>query len=216
MSQKRWKVNCSRPVVSVKPPSHLIVWLDGSQFHLQLKPEQVVGADRLQLQEFTESHQLRALQVLQRQLVLKQLGESNDVFCCWLLTCTSYLAHTHRGTSECKSPRMTTALNFTVCSLPLWQTACQALTYLLNERGESLRFVLSLSFGFIPPSHLSDGLLEELGQLQFSCQTLLLFLLLQDRRHTLINNTLHFFIYEHSIYIYTIVNRNEDRKLLVF
>lgn len=81
---------------------------------------------------------------------------------------------------------MITALNFTVCSLPLRQTVCGAVTYPLNERGESLRFVLSLSFGFIPPSHLSNGLLEELGQLQFSCQTLLLFFLLQERRHTLI------------------------------
>lgn len=77
---------------------------------------------------------------------------------------------------------MITALNFTVCSLPLRQTVCQAVTYPLNERGKSLSFILSLSFGFIPPSHLSDGLLEKLGQLQFSCQTLLLFLLLLEKR----------------------------------
>lgn len=148
--------------------------------------------------------------MLQRQLVLKQLGESNNVFCCWLFACTSYLAETHTGAlnTTFKSPKMITALNFTVFSLPLQQRVCQALTYPLNKRGESLRFVLSLNFGFIPPSHLSDGLLEELGQLQFSCQTLLLFLLLQERIHTLINNILCFFIYEN-----TIVNRNEDRKL---
>lgn len=84
----------------LKPPSHLIVWLDGSQFHHQLKPEQVVGADGLQLQQFTESHQLGALQVLQRQLVLEQLGESYDVFSCGLLACTPYLAETHNSTSE--------------------------------------------------------------------------------------------------------------------
>lgn len=89
-----------------------------------------------------------------------------------------------------KSPKMITALNFAVCSLPLWQTVCRA--YPLNERGESLRFVLSLSFSFIPPGHLSNGFLEELGQLQFSCQTLLLLLLLQEETH--INKILNFFI----------------------
>lgn len=77
-----------------KPPSHLVIRLDGSQFHHQLKTEQVVGADGLQLQQFTESHQLGALQVLQRQLVLKQLGESYDVFSCGLLARTPYLAET--------------------------------------------------------------------------------------------------------------------------
>lgn len=51
--------------------------------------------------------------------------------------------------------------------------------YLLNVCGEALGFVLGLSFGLVPSSHLSDGLLEELGQFQFSCQPLLLFLLLQ-------------------------------------
>lgn len=84
----------------LKPPSHLIIWLDGSQFHHQLKTEQVVSADWLELQQFTESHQLGALQVLQRQLVLKQLGESYDVFSCGLLACTPYLAETHNSTSE--------------------------------------------------------------------------------------------------------------------
>lgn len=77
----------------------------------------------------------------------------------------------------------------------------RAVTYPLNECGESLGFVLRLSFGFIPPSHLSDGLLEELGELQFSCQTLLLFLLLQE-----MNKDIYFkqvFIQENSM-----VNRN--------
>lgn len=55
----------------------------------------------------------------------------------------------------------------------------EGVVYLLNVCGEALGFVLGLSFGLVPSSHLSDGLLEELGQFQFSCQPLLLFLLLQ-------------------------------------
>lgn len=53
-----------------------------------------------------------------------------------------------------------------------------AVVYLLNICGEALRFILCLSFSLISSGHLSDGLLEKLGQFQLRSQTLLLLLLL--------------------------------------
>lgn len=76
--------------------SHLIVCLDGSEHHHQLKTQQVVCADGLQLQQFTQSDQLGALQVLQRQLVLKQLRKPDNVLRGGLLACAPHLPETHR------------------------------------------------------------------------------------------------------------------------
>lgn len=81
--------SCKLVVTSFQ--SHLIVRLDGSEFHHQLEAQQVVGANRLQLQQFAQSHQLGALQVLQRQLVLKQLGEADNVLRLGLLSCAPNL-----------------------------------------------------------------------------------------------------------------------------
>lgn len=64
---------------SVLLQTHLVVGLDVPQPEQQLEAEQVVGADGLQLQQFAQSHQLRPLQVLQGQLVLKELGEADDL-----------------------------------------------------------------------------------------------------------------------------------------
>lgn len=77
-------------------PSHLIIWLDGPELHHQLKTQQVVCADGLQLQQLAQSHQLRPLEVLQRQLVLKQLRKPNNVLCGGLLTCASHLKRTKK------------------------------------------------------------------------------------------------------------------------
>lgn len=79
------------------PPSHLIVPLDGPELHHQLETQQVVGANGLQLQELTQSHQLRPLQVLQRQLILKQLRKPDNVLRRGLLACTPNLTRTRRG-----------------------------------------------------------------------------------------------------------------------
>ena len=54
--------------------------------------------------------------------------------------------------------------------------------YLLNICGEALCLILCLSFCFIPLSHLSDGLLQKLSQLQLRCQTFLLLLLLHEEK----------------------------------
>ena len=58
---------------------YLVVCTDGSQLHDELEAEEVVGPDGLQLQETAESHQLRSGQVVQRQLVLEQFGELQDL-----------------------------------------------------------------------------------------------------------------------------------------
>lgn len=58
---------------------HLVVRLDGSEFHHHLKTQQVVCADGLKLQQFAQSHQLGTLQMFQRQLVFEQLGKPNNV-----------------------------------------------------------------------------------------------------------------------------------------
>ena len=54
--------------------------------------------------------------------------------------------------------------------------------YLLHVSGEALRLVLRQSLGLIPACHLSNGLLEELGQLQLSSKALLLLLFLQTEQ----------------------------------
>lgn len=59
--------------------THLVIGLDVAQPQQQLEAEQVVGADGLQLQQLAQSHQLWPLQVLQGQLVLKELGEAHDL-----------------------------------------------------------------------------------------------------------------------------------------
>lgn len=59
--------------------THLIVCLDGSEPEQELKAEQVVGANGLQLKQLAKSHQVRPFQVLQGELVLKELGEAHDV-----------------------------------------------------------------------------------------------------------------------------------------
>lgn len=59
--------------------SHLVVRTDGPQLHDELEAEEVVCADGLELQEAAESHQLRPGEVVQRQLVLEQLGEFDDL-----------------------------------------------------------------------------------------------------------------------------------------
>lgn len=74
--------------------SHLVIWSDSSEFQHELKTQQVVRADGLQLQEFTQSNQLGALQVLQSQLVLKQLWKADDVLRGGLLTCATHLKST--------------------------------------------------------------------------------------------------------------------------
>lgn len=58
---------------------YLVICSDGPQLHDELEAQEVVGADGLQLQEATESHQLRPGQVVQSQLVLKQFGELQDL-----------------------------------------------------------------------------------------------------------------------------------------
>lgn len=58
---------------------YLVVCSDGPQLHDELEAQEVVGADGLELQEATESHQLRPGQVVQSQLVLKQFGELQDL-----------------------------------------------------------------------------------------------------------------------------------------
>lgn len=50
--------------------------------------------------------------------------------------------------------------------------------YLLNVAGEALSLILALRRGLVPSSHLSNGLLEELGKFQLRGQALLLLLLL--------------------------------------
>lgn len=59
--------------------TYFIIRLDGSEPQPELKAEQVVGADGLQLKQFAKSHELRPLQVFQGQLVLEQLGEAHDL-----------------------------------------------------------------------------------------------------------------------------------------
>lgn len=54
--------------------------------------------------------------------------------------------------------------------------------YLLDIRGELLGLVLGQRLGLVPAGHLGDGLLEELSQLQLSCQAFLLLLLLKGGR----------------------------------
>ena len=58
---------------------HLIVGAYGTELHDELKAQEVVGANGLQLQQPTQGHQLGPHQVVQRQLVLKQLGEADDL-----------------------------------------------------------------------------------------------------------------------------------------
>lgn len=83
--------------------TNLVVGLDGAQLHHQLKAQQVVRSDGLQFQEFTQGHQLGALQVLQGQLILKQLGELHNVLCAGLLTCVPHL-HTQNTLDMSPSP----------------------------------------------------------------------------------------------------------------
>ena len=54
--------------------------------------------------------------------------------------------------------------------------------YLLHVSGEALRLVICQSLGLISASHLSNGFLEELGQLKLSSKALLLFLFLQTEQ----------------------------------
>ena len=63
------------------PPArtHLVIGLDGAQPHGELEAQEVVGAHGLQLQQLAQRHQLRPRQVVQRQLVLEQLGETQDL-----------------------------------------------------------------------------------------------------------------------------------------
>lgn len=53
--------------------------MDGPQLHDELKAQEVVGSNGLELQEVAESHQLRSGQVVQSQFVLKQFGELHDL-----------------------------------------------------------------------------------------------------------------------------------------
>lgn len=64
---------------SGRQDSHLVVCSDGPQLHDELEAQEVVGADGLELQEAAEGHQLRPREVVQRQLVLEQLGEFDDL-----------------------------------------------------------------------------------------------------------------------------------------
>lgn len=59
--------------------THLVVGLDAAQPQQQLEAQQVVGAQGLQLQQLAQGHQLRPLQVLQGQLILEELGETQDL-----------------------------------------------------------------------------------------------------------------------------------------
>lgn len=68
-----------RPTFLFVALRYLVVCSDGSQLHDELEAQEVVGADGLELQEATESHQLRPGQVVQSQLVLKQFGELQDL-----------------------------------------------------------------------------------------------------------------------------------------
>lgn len=66
------------PPVTAKD-SYLVVRTDGPQLHDELEAQEVVCADGLELQEAAESHQLRPGEVVQRQLVLEQFGEFDDL-----------------------------------------------------------------------------------------------------------------------------------------
>lgn len=59
--------------------TNLIVGANVPQLHDELEAQEVVGADGLQLQQAAQRHQLGAGQVVQRQLVLKQFGEAQDL-----------------------------------------------------------------------------------------------------------------------------------------
>lgn len=93
---------------SCLPLSHLIVGLDGAQLHHQLETQQVIGANGLKLQQFAQGHQLRPLQMLQRQLILKELGELHDVFSAGLFTSVPHLQV--RRVSRRQN-------NFTICNM---------------------------------------------------------------------------------------------------
>lgn len=66
--------------------------------------------------------------------------------------------------------------NFTICNMK--KNGFDYQTNLLYISGEPLSLVSNSCF--IPPGHLSNGLLQELGQLQFSSKSLLLFFLLSE------------------------------------
>lgn len=70
-----WTVYCDCDVLS----SDLVVGPDGPELHDELEAQEVVGADGLQLQQAAQRHQLGPRQVVQRQLVLEQLGELEDL-----------------------------------------------------------------------------------------------------------------------------------------
>lgn len=95
------------------PSSHyLVVRFDGTQLHHELKAQQVVGADGLQFQQFTQSHQLGALQMLQCQFVLEKLGEFHDVLRAGLL---ARVSHLHRTMRSHKSGRNAAWWNSDMC-----------------------------------------------------------------------------------------------------
>lgn len=70
---------------------YLVVCTDGPQLHDKLEAEEIVGPDGLELQEATQSYQLRSGQVVQRQLILKQFGEFNDLLVTGTFTRVTYL-----------------------------------------------------------------------------------------------------------------------------
>lgn len=66
-------------VTSVLFSTYFIICLDSSESQQQLKTEQIVGANGLQLKQFAKSYQLRPFQVFQGQLILKELGETYNL-----------------------------------------------------------------------------------------------------------------------------------------
>jgi len=123
--------------------------------------------------------------VLQRQLVLEQLGEPHDVLRGGLLARAADLTRDAQESRVPKPDRSETLGQTRDRRTCVWTDARHSrrapgvtATYLLDVCGEALRLVVRLSFGFIPSSHLRDRLLEELGELQLRRQTLLLLLLL--------------------------------------
>lgn len=77
--------------------AHLVVSLDRPQPHGELEAEEVVGANGLELQQLAEGHQLRPCEVIQGQLIFKQLGKTQDLLITGSLTCLSDLQEQSRG-----------------------------------------------------------------------------------------------------------------------
>lgn len=74
---------------------YLVVRSDGPELHDELKAQEVVGPDGLELQEAAERDQLGSGQVVQSELVLEQLGELYDLL----------VARTFPGVPDLQEPR---------------------------------------------------------------------------------------------------------------